>query len=371
LRRVPPRVLLFVDESHGGLAALRGLRAGGYAPYAGVSRGDEPAARSRAAAGVVRLPDPFADPDRYVEEAAAAAKRLGIVAVLPGMESSLRALTGREGAFAEEIAVGTSSVEQLERATDKARLEELARRAGLQAPRTVEVGAGAVPFPAILKPLRSVEVQPDGSLRMEQVIRVDDDAALAAAVATGPNVAWAVQPYVEGMLAAVSGVAWKGRMLSACHQVSTRIWPPGKGISSFATTVAPDVPRQTGVAGMLRELGWSGIYNVQFILAADGAYVIDLNPRVYGSIGLAIGAGHNLPMWWSDLLLGREPLIRPYRMGVAYRNDVDDLRALVRELRGGERRAALRGLLPRRGTVHTLFSLRDPAPARAILGRLR
>jgi len=45
--------------------------------------------------------------------------------------------------------------------------------------------------------------------------------------------------------------------------------------------------------------------------AIASAYVIDVNPRIYGAIGLAIAAGQNLPAIWTDLLLGRTPLVRP------------------------------------------------------------
>ena len=364
------RVLLLVDESHGCLAATRGLRAGGYEPYVGSARGDEPAAHSNAAAGVVRLPDPFAEPNAYVQRAADAAERLGIAAVLPAMESSLRALTTREHLFPAGVAVGTNPLEMLEQATDKARLEQLAEEAGLRAPRTVELDASKldaqledVRFPAVVKPLRSVEVQADGSLRMAQVTRVDDEHALREAVAAAPDERWAVQPYVEGVLGAIGGVSWQGRLVTAVHQVSPRIWPPGKGISTFAVTVPPDVPRQAGVARMLKALDWSGIYGVQFIVGNDGeAYVIDLNPRVYGSIGLAIAAGQNLPVIWTDLLLRRRPTIRPYRVGVGYRDDINDLRALAQWFLGGRRGEAVRGMLPRRRTTHTLLALRDPRP---------
>ncbi|MHB8470416.1 MAG: ATP-grasp domain-containing protein [Gaiellaceae bacterium] len=369
------RVLLLVDESPGGLAAVRALHRAGYETYVGVAQEGTPAARSRYAAEVFRLPDPFADPAAYVAAVAEAVTRREIAAVLPGMESSLRALTGREEAFGADVVVGTNPLESLERATDKLGLEALAAAAGLRAPRTVELGADAtdadlegVRFPAVVKPIRSVEVRDDGSLTIDGVTVVDDAPALRAQLARARAGRWLVQPYVEGRLAAVCGVAWEGRLLTACHQLSPRIWPPGKGISAFAVTTAPSVERQAGVARMLAQLGWSGVYGVQFLLAGDGDYVIDLNPRIYGSLALAVAAGHNLPGIWADLLLGRRPVLRPYRVGVGYRVELADVRAAVHA-------RDLRGLLPRRRTSHALFSLRDPLPVLAIadelLSRLR
>ena len=52
----------------------------------------------------------------------------------------------------------------------------------------------------------------------------------------------------------------------------------------------------------------------------------------------------------------------PYRPGVRYRVEEDDIRALWWRFRTGERSEALRGLVPKRHTVHGVGSLRDPAP---------
>lgn len=362
------RILLLVDEGTGSLASVRALRKAGYEPFVAIAEQETYAARSRAAASVVELPATD-DPDRYAEAAAAAAERLSIDAVLPATEATLRALSGREHLFSTGAAVGTNPVELLDLATDKARIEELAVRAGLQAPATSTVGGQAgdahvdgVRYPAVVKPLRSAFTDGAGRLRVVSVVEVRDEHELRAVVAGAPDEEWVVQPYVEGTLAAICGVVWNGELVCACHQVSPRIWPPGKGISSFATTVPPDVPRQRGVARMFEEIGWSGVYGVQFVLSDEGAFVIDVNPRIYGSIGLAIAAGQNLPAIWVDLLLGRTPLVRPYRLGVHYRFEPNDYRALAGDLLHGDRRVALAGLLPRRHTTHAVFSWRDPAP---------
>jgi predicted ATP-grasp superfamily ATP-dependent carboligase len=118
-----------------------------------------------------------------------------------------------------------------------------------------------------------------------------------------------------------------------------------------------------GVGRLLGELGWSGIFQVQFVRDPGGEhYLIDINPRVYGTLGLATAAGLNLPGIWTDLLLGKSPRVNGYRIGARFRHEERDVRALARMLVDGERRCALRGLVPRRGTAHAIFSLRDPMP---------
>ena len=359
-------VILCADESTGSLAAARGLHAAGFRVHVTVSRDDTFVARSRAAASVVRVPDAKEAPSDFVGALAAAAQSLGAAAVLPATEGTLLALTGREASFA--CIVGTGPAGALERAMDKQLLARLAVEAGLHALDTVDAREGRTTFPAVLKPAATVSVAADGSMRTRNVIHVRDATELEQVLATLPaDERWLLQPYVRGMLTAVCGVVWQRRVICMLHQVSPRIWPPERGISSFAVTVPPDREREEQVGRLLEAVGWSGIFGLQSILADGRAYAIDLNPRVYGSLALAISAGHNLPAIWADLLLGREPNVGPYRVGAAYRVEEDHVRWLAQQLRRGDVHGALGGMLPRRGTTHGAFALRDPLPVTVTL----
>ena len=361
------RILCCVDESTGSLAAVRGLRAAGYEPWVAVSRPSAFAVRSRATEGVVRLSPPKEDPATYASELAREALRLEADVVFPCTEPTMRALTGRAMLF-ERSVVGVPSPERLDRATDKALFGQLCLEAGLDIPPTVEVDGESLTgldqnLPAVLKPIRSVDLGDNGSLLTGGARRIVDLEDLKRELAGKPDRKFLLQPYFDGTLSAICGVAWKGKLVCACHQVSPRIWPPGCGNSSFAFTVERDEGREAGVARVLELLDWSGIFGFQFILANGRAYAIDFNPRIYGSAALAIAAGHNLPAIWVDLLLGRSPRVGPYLSDVRYRYEVADLRALgLQLLRGRDRPAVLRGFLPRRRTVHAVFSLRDPLP---------
>jgi len=341
---------------------VRGLRAAGYEPWLAVSADRTYAARSRAAGGVLRVPDPKDDPMAHVRQVASEARRLGVAAVLPGTEGSLRALTGQEGFF--EMPLGVSEPDALERATDKATLARFATAAGLESPPTHEVVDGALPdaieLPAIAKPVASVTAE-DGVLRSYEVVRAETREDLERAVRSGGR--WLVQPYLHGTLGAVGGVVWEGRLVCAVHQVSPRIWPVERGISSYAVTVPPNEALETGIAKLLELVGWSGVFGVQFIHVRGRSYVIDLNPRIYGSTALAIAAGQNLPAIWVDLLLGRDPRVGPYRVGTRYRVEEDDVRAILQTRQW-------RGLVPRSNTVHGVFDWRDPAPSLESLRKL-
>jgi len=108
--------------------------------------------------------------------------------------------------------------------------------------------------------------------------------------------------------------------------------------------------------------GYEGIFQVQFA----GEMVLDVNPRIYGSLPLAVAAGANLPSLWARLVSGES--IRPVRgrPGAFYRWLEGDARHFAWAVR--TRGASLGALAPRRRTAHSVESIAD---ARPLLRRLR
>jgi predicted ATP-grasp superfamily ATP-dependent carboligase len=367
------RVLVAADDYYASLATIRGLRAAGYEPWVATAHCATYAAHSRAAAGVVLVPWPSAGADAFVRSLADAAADLRAAAVVPACESALLGLSGRASFFPEGVAVGTSDAATVARATDKAEVGRVAAAAGLAVPSTVEVRRADLSaqiadlrFPAIVKPARSVGDDRNHPTARPRTRLVETADELRDAVYDG--IRWLVQPYIEGELAAVAGVAWNGDLVCAVHQVARRIYPR-LGASAYAETVARDTALEKRLAQLVGELGWSGIFEAQLIRNGRGSYLIDFNPRPYGSLALAIRAGANLPGIWVDLLLGRRPESVSYRTGVHFRSEPREARVVLDALRRGRIREALAPLVPRRRTAHAIFSLRDPAPLLFLVAR--
>ncbi len=371
-------VLVSGGEHVGTLAAVRALRDAGYEPWVAVSTRGAYAARSRAAAGAIEVPDPAEDDEGFAAALAGAARRIEASVVLPGTEAGLLALSERTGEFPADTALGVCPSGVVLRATDKALLARLSSAAGLAAPPTIALDAREAPerelpfpFPAVVKPPRSELRTPEGAIRHAGARRVDSPEELRSALAALPAGRGLVQPYLAGCLASLAGVFWDGRILGAVQSVADRIWPEHCGTMSYATTVPLDVRLTASVGDLLGALGWKGLFQVDFIDRGGSCVLIDLNPRIYTSLAIATAAGLNLPAIWVDLLRGRRPVgVGAYRLGVRYRHDEDDARALLALWRRGSRRTALRGSLPRRRTVHAVFSIRDPLPLLTTVAKL-
>jgi predicted ATP-grasp superfamily ATP-dependent carboligase len=203
---------------------------------------------------------------------------------------------------------------------------------------------------------------PDGSLRRHEARYARSDAELEHALSSLPGHVGLVEEFVAGQLHAVAGVFWDGRLVCAVHHAADRIWRPRCGTMAYARTVAPDHELEARVSELLARLGWQGVFQLQFISDGKTRHVIDLNPRLYASMGLTIAAGANLPAIWVQLLLGQAPRIAPYRVGVRFRDETKDPRAILDLARHGHPIQALGAVLPRRHTTHPVLAASDPYP---------
>ncbi|HYT80393.1 MAG TPA: hypothetical protein VEQ37_14300 [Actinomycetota bacterium] len=329
-------------QSRSSLAAVRALAASGYRCAVTVSGRSSLAASSRYCARRVAVP-PVAEAG-FADAVRAELAARPYVAVLAATDATLLALGAPVGHLVNKV--------------------DLAQRAdhvGLPVPPTRVfasrgelMAADDLEFPVVLKPSISNPFNP------ARLITSRDDIATAP-LGQGPLL---VQTYLREHLRAAAGVLWEGRLVAAVHQRYLRTWPVDCGTACAAFSVEPDVELEQCLVRLLD--GYEGIFQAQLA----GGRLLDLNPRVYGSLPLAVASGANLAAIYCDLLSGKE--VRPVRgrPGVFYRWLEGDVRHIASSVRDGRIGfvSALRSLRPHRKTVHSTESLRDPMP---MVARLR
>jgi carbamoyl-phosphate synthase large subunit len=366
--------LIAGDGNKATLAMIRALaRAGNAVALATTKPGSHPT-RSRYAAAVIEVPEATGDVHGYVAALIAAARNFRVDALLPAFEAALIALAGADKGLLPDVAVGAPDAALVASATDKGTLPWRAEQAGLRTPRTERVlrselagRADEYAYPLMLKVQRTREET--GARVFAVRVETRDELRVAAAQLRSDDLL--LQEVIDGKLLAVVGAAWDGRVVATVHQQAERIWPRGAGISALAVTTPRDPALDAGVERLISGLGWSGLFQLQLIRDDRGAHVIDLNPRPYGSLALAVASGVNLPQIWLDLLLGQKPKVGSYRVPVYYRSEDRDALALREAIRGRSLRDVLAILRPRRPTTHAVFSWRDPAPISVGLDKAR
>ena len=320
------------------MATVRALARAGYCPAVSTAGNRSIAAASRFCEQRVRLPR--AGTPEYAEALRAELASGRYTAALPASDVSL-------------IAAGCPGSELV----NKAVTYERAQQADIptlpwqvfDSTEALRSSADHLPYPVVVKAVeKSLTADPQAHV-VEAPHDLDQLRGVGALI---------VQPYEGTPLRAVSGVVWEGRFLALAHQQYLRLWPARAGVGSAAVTVAPDHELEEKLAVVLD--GHNGVFQAQLA----GPYLLDLNPRVYGSLPLTLAAGPNLPAIACDAAQGRVRTLIRAKLGVRYRWVEGDVRHLINGWRAGEIPAveALRASCPHRRTAHSSESLLDPGP---------
>ncbi len=316
-----PEALVTDTHDRAALAGLRGLGRAGIRTMALAPDRMGAGMWSRYANARLRGPDPTRDPGRFAQRVQEILERHGPCVVYPGREEAIDSLLGPAAPTSLAALMPYPSLDGLAAIRDKRRLPELAASVGLAAPETVFEGA--------LENLRDAEselpmvvksVVPKGIPAGPRLIRTREELDELTGEGSGQEQVLAQRPD-PGSLAAIALVLDRnGQVAAVFQQRTSRTWPPTMGVSAVASSVAPDLDLCERLAAMLRAVGFGGLAQVQFLESPGGPVVIDVNPRFYGSLSLAIAAGVNLPAIWHRTATGEptEP-VPTYPPGVVYR----------------------------------------------------
>ena len=103
--------------------------------------------------------------------------------------------------------------------------------------------------------------------------------------------------------------------------------PPSGGVSVLSESVGLDPYLRELSRRILDHVGWHGVAMVEFKVCADGRpHLMEVNPRFWGSLQLAVDAGVDFPWLAYQLATGaRTDSVGGYRIGVRNRWLLGDL----------------------------------------------
>ncbi len=297
------------DVSRGALTAVRSLGRAGWEVGYGCPRRDGLVTRSRWLKRWHVVPWPQHGLDAFDRALHDALEQGHYEAVFAAADDWLVALDAVRRRIPAVVPYAPSS--GLLASLDKLELGDLARRAGLQAPKTEIATTETLArwqWPAVIKP-RSHWVQgaQDPPVRLATTFAPDRATATERAAELQAHGSTALlQERLSGpLLALTTLINEASRPVATVQQAADRVWPSPAGVSTRAVTVKVDPALAAGVQEMLHSLHWVGLAQAQFLLTGSGPVLIDLNPRYYGSMALALRAGVDWPVLWARLATGR------------------------------------------------------------------
>ena len=218
-------------------------------------------------------------------------------------------------------------------------------------------------FPLVLKSTRSVRCTA-GRVRQQRVQVADEVRLLEAAIAA-VGVPLTLQEYVsDTAIVSCAAVRVDGQLLRLTHARYIRTYPAQRGSAALATTIAPPRALTERVEKLLSLIGWCDIFELELLERGEDQFnAIDFNPRPFGRLALAIGAGANLPALSCDHVLRRRNVsLDRVHVGISYRWEDADVRNALVHLRRARLCSAAAVLRPHMRVVHAPFRIDDPAP---------
>jgi len=358
------RVVVTDLEQRAALAAVRSLGAAGEEVHGIGSRSHAIAKHSRYLRSATIAADPMMNAAEFADRVYALAADVEADVVVPVSEAAHLALYGAARGASWRLAAPPT--DSFTRAANKALAREAALACGLAAPQQALVqvfgqwDTESVSFPCAIKPMRTVSTDAHGSTKAG-VSYASSPSLLRNVIASYPASVYPllVQQRVVGTGFGVSILRWEGRTLAVSAHRRLREKPVSGGVSVAAETV--DVPDHlmARCESLLDAVDFpSGVAMIEFKgESLDNPWFIEINPRLWGTVQLAINAGVDMPLLLTRAAIGVWPsTIQRARSGVRmfwFWGSIDHMLARVRrglDTHGnpaaGARADALRTLWP-------------------------
>lgn len=326
------RILVLDAESRAGLATVQALGRRGHVVHAGVRGRGSLTESSRWCRAVHDQPSPFPREDAHAW-LADLDRRHSYDLIVPATEASLlwiRALPEGDPLRARAVVPGDRAIDV---ALDKERTCALAAELGIPvAPRRVLVCGEAPPaamgFPVVLKPVHSKVAVAGRDLVSMSVAVARDDAERTAALALRLPYADVIeQTWVRGRGVGVEMLFDRGRLVAQFVHERLHERPLTGGGSTLRRAAAADPALIDHSRRLLEALDWHGVAMVEWRRAVDGSIsLMEINPRLWGSLPLTIAAGVDVPQGLLAIATGKPfPAVTSWRAGVTARNLTDDV----------------------------------------------
>jgi predicted ATP-grasp superfamily ATP-dependent carboligase len=351
-------VLVTDGEQRASLSVVRSLGRTGYRVHVSSHERRSLAGASRFATATALVPSPLLAPAEYTDAIAELVRRRRVDVLLPVTEQSLLALLPARDRFAG-VSVAAPPLDALRRISNKSELLVHAdkqgiavpRQAVLESPGTARDALGALSFPVVVKPARSIH---EGGFF--NVKHAAGAAELAARLAAFPPAAYPliVQERIVGPGTGIFLLLWDGRLLATFAHRRLREMPPSGGVSVYSESIAADPALVAASRALLDDFGWHGVAMVEYKRDARTGtpYLMEINGRFWGSLQLAVDAGVDFPALLVAAALGQPVApVERYRIGVRLRWAWGDLEHLITRMRHSPERLSLPPDAPPRGQV--------------------
>lgn len=305
------KILLLDGNTRSALAVTRSLGSlGHYIEVGEIGSGASLSSSSRFARKYFSYPNPQTAPEEFLSFLVEKLETNKYDFLISTTDHSLQVLYQREEQIRGLVNFPFANKETFEKVQDKAKLIELAKKHDIQAPRTMKIIAGKndleqqidslrdCHFPMFIKPRSSSQKNSNKELIKAPSHLAEDLNDLRSFISNPEldQIKYLAQEPISGIGEGIFCLFKNGECLAHFSHRRLIEKPPEGGVSVLSKSIQTDEALLKKVIRLLKELNWDGVAMIEFKRALDGTpYLMEINPRFWGSLQLSIDSGINFP----------------------------------------------------------------------------
>ncbi len=323
---------------------------------------------SRYSTGHFLYPSPFREQEAFIDRLIENIKRVKAQALIPVYEETFL-ISKYKSTLEKHVKMAVPDYDKILTAHNKDKWSAVALDLGIPVPRSYTIAeakadACALKYPVLLKPR-----QGGGGWAITQANSPDELLRLLEGndIAGTRHERFFAQEKITGEVHCVAMLMSRGRYRAKVAYKQLRDYPVKGGQATLRISLRSEKAEEN-LQELLEHLQWHGVCQADFVVDAKTGtpYLIDLNPRFWGSLAQAIASGVDFPYLYYKLIMdGDVKAVEGFKTGVVTRWLGGDIRAFFPHLMASKSKL---GFLKdfffpsRRATYYDDFSLADPLP---------
>lgn len=326
---------------------------------------------SRYASRKIVYPSPFHNQTAFVDKLIREIKRLQVDVLIPVYEE-LFVVSKHKDRLSQHVKMVVADYDRVLKAHNKDQWADLAREINIPVPKSMGVHAlqetptlmGTFTYPVLIKPK-----QGGGSWGIQQV---DSKGRLERIIAEPLNgdLEWDrffVQEKIQGESVCVAMLFNEGALRAKVAYQQLRDYPVTGGQATLRVSMRHEKAEKS-FQDLLEAMQWHGVCQGDFIVdnTTGVAYLIDINPRLWGSLAQALACGIDFPYLIYRIAVDGD--VKPqvqFKSGIRSRWMGGDLRTFLPLLRTSKaKKNFIKDFFmpPQRATLLDDISMEDPIP---------
>lgn len=316
--------------------------------------------RSRYCSGTLVYRPPSSNPDGFVEDILKELKNRSYDLLIPMTDLTAFLVSESKKQLSRYTRIPLPDKEIFQKACDKAEVLRLAQENDIPIPRTCFVKSfdeiknlsKRLSYPVVVKPVKSKILTGNGWVHAGVDYAHSADELIYKC--QNQNVLFPlplIQERITGAGCGVFALFNRGKPKAIFSHRRLREKPPSGGVSVLSESVPVDPLMKRYATCMLEKLSWHGVAMVEFKVDQKDYQpkLMEINPRFWGSLQLAIVSGVNFPyLLYKMTMEGDVESVREYEVGVKNRWLLGDLDHLLARLLKSNKKLNLPSEFPSR-----------------------